>query len=169
MKLNRKDSYDSKEDTMKHIEKVGLFMQQIIKSLIFRSEYHDDSKLGPEEKPTFDEMTPKLRGTTYGSKEYRKFTSQMKVAMKHHYEHNRHHPEHFENGIDDMTLVDIIEMLCDWKAATLRHEDGDIIKSMEINSNRFNISPQLKRIIENTIKDFHWSKDFHFNHREVSK
>lgn len=51
-----------------------------------------------------------------------------------------------------MNLVDIIEMLCDWKAATLRHADGDIYKSIEINQKRFGYSDELKSIFINTIK-----------------
>lgn len=41
--------------------------------------------------------------------------------------------------------------VCDWKAAVMRHADGDINKSVEINTKRFNISPQLVAIIKNTI------------------
>jgi len=78
----------------------------------------------------------------------------MKPAVDHHYEMNRHHPEHFADGIDGMNLLDIVEMLCDWKAATLRHKDGDLRKSIETNAVRFKISPQLKRIILNTIDLF---------------
>ena len=38
---------------------------------------------------------------------------------------NRHHPEHFgEDGIRGMNLPDVVEMLCDWKAASERTKDG---------------------------------------------
>ena len=47
--------------------------------------------------------------------------------------------------------LDILEMLCDWKAATLRHKDGDIRKSIEINQKRFGYSDELKRIFLNTL------------------
>ncbi len=76
----------------------------------------------------------------------------MKVALDHHYAQNRHHPEHYKNGIDDMTLVDLVEMLCDWKAATLKHNDGNILRSLEINSKRFNMSPQVYNILKNTVE-----------------
>jgi len=46
----------------------------------------------------------------------------MKPAIEHHYKNNRHHPEHFNNGIDEMNLVDLIELLCDWKAASERNK-----------------------------------------------
>lgn len=42
-------------------------------------------------------------------------------------------------------------MFIDWKAATERHADGDIIKSIEINKNRFKISDQLIKILLNTV------------------
>ena len=50
-----------------------------------------------------------------------------------------------------MNLLDIIEMLCDWKAATKRHNNGNIIKSIEQNQKRFRYSNELKQIFLNTI------------------
>ena len=75
-----------------------------------------------------------------------------KVAhiIAYHYENNRHHPEHFENGINDMTLVDLVEMFCDWKAATERHPSGNLLSSISINGKRFNMSAQLEQIFRNT-------------------
>jgi hypothetical protein len=42
-------------------------------------------------------------------------------------------------------------MLCDWRAAALRHADGDIWKSIEINQKRFGYSDELKEIFKNTL------------------
>jgi hypothetical protein len=56
--------------------------------------------------------------------------------------------------VNDMNLVDLIEMFCDWKASSTRHNDGNIRKSIEINGNRFNLSPQLIKIFENTAELF---------------
>lgn len=50
-----------------------------------------------------------------------------------------------------MSKIDLLEMLCDWKAATLRHNDGDIRKSVEINQERFGYSDELKQILLNTL------------------
>lgn len=63
-------------------------------------------------------------------------------------------PEHYENGIKDMGLADIVEMICDWKAATMRHVDGDIRKSIVLNQDRFNYSDDLKLIFLNTANMF---------------
>lgn len=147
-------SYDSKEDTEKHIETVRYFIDLIISELSHRKTKHDQSKLSVHEKPIFDNYTPKLKNSTYGSDEYKEFLKEMKVALDHHYKSNRHHPEHFENGIKDMNLIDIIEMFCDWKAATLRHDDGDIKKSVVINKERFGYTEELERLFNNTIKIF---------------
>lgn len=53
--------------------------------------------------------------------------------------------------INDMNLLDLLEMMIDWKAASERHNDGNIRKSIEINGKRFEMSPQLIRIFENTV------------------
>jgi len=146
-------NYDSREDTTKHIMRVRKLVRRFRNLLNVRSINHDDSKMSSPEKETFDRVTPKLKSLTYGSAEYRKTLAEMKTALEHHYANNRHHPEHFENGIDEMTLVDVVEMLCDWKAASERHDDGDIMKSIEINQERFNLSDQLANILKNTVLD----------------
>lgn len=53
--------------------------------------------------------------------------------------------------INSMDLVDIIEMLCDWYAATHRHDNGDIGKSIEMSEKRFGINEQLSQLFRNTI------------------
>jgi hypothetical protein len=124
--------------------------------LLNRAREHDQSKLSDPELSTFVEMTPKLAASTYGSDEYKKFLAEMKPTLDHHYAKNSHHPEHHKDGINDMTIIDLIEMLCDWKAATMRHNDGNIRKSIEINAKRFNIDSQLTKILENTVKEMGW-------------
>lgn len=141
-------------ETLLHIQKVQHFVNRIIHELMRRAEAHDESKLDHPEVALFTEHTPKLAGCTYGSAEYDEFRKALGPALKHHYAHNRHHPEHFKNGVEDMNLIDLIEMFCDWKAATLRHNDGNIRKSIEKNAERFHISPQLIRILENTADVF---------------
>lgn len=137
-------AYDSRVDTRKHINEVRKLLQKVIANLRLRAFNHDASKLNEPEKSTFDLYTPKLRNTTYGSEEYKCYLEAMKPALDHHYSHNQHHPEFWANGIRDMSLLDIIEMLCDWKAATLRHADGSLAKSIEINQKRFGYSDEMK-------------------------
>lgn len=150
--------YDSSGDTKEHIAAVRSLMNEIKSCLSLRDYHHDKSKLSDEEKPIFDEYTPKLKESTYGSKEYKRFLKEMKPALDHHYRFNSHHPEHYSNGIDGMSLIDVIEMLADWKAATERHDNGDILTSLKINRKRFSMSDQLYRILKNTVKELEWDK-----------
>ena len=149
--------YDSSKDTKNHIETVQAFMLDVLVKIMKRATCHDASKLEEPEKSMYDEFTPKLRAMTYGSDEYKSCLAAMGEALKHHYEVNSHHPEHFENGVNGMTLLDLVEMLADWKAATQRHADGDILKSLEINKKRFGMSDQLAEIFENTVREMGWS------------
>jgi hypothetical protein len=147
------DKYSSIYETKKHLDKVRDSILTIAGELHKRGLAHDDSKMRTPEVELFDIYTPKLAGCTYGSDEYKQFLLELKPALDHHYAKNRHHPEHFENGIRGMNLVDIVEMFCDWYAATKRHNDGDIMKSIAINQDRFGYSDDLRIIMENTYKD----------------
>lgn len=147
---------DCINDTQEHINQVRKFMNEITTELYQRAIEHDKSKMEEPELSIFVEYTPKLASTTYGSDEYKEHLKGMQKGLKHHYEHNSHHPEHWDEGVNDMSLLDIVEMLADWKAATKRHNDGDMLKSLEINKQRFGISDQLYKILYNTIKELGW-------------
>lgn len=149
-------TYDSTADTLKHAQRVGELMTQPIRELVARSVCHDRSKTEDPELAVFDEFTPKLRASTYGSDEYKGYLAEMKVGLDHHYAANRHHPEHFETGINGMTLVDLLEMLADWRAATERHADGSMDRSLTIQKERFAISDQLDAVLWNTARHFGW-------------
>lgn len=140
------------KETWEHIHNVEKFLNEVIIELKTRALTHDRSKIESEiEASTFEIYTPLLKDCTYGSEQYKQFLESMKPALDHHYKNNRHHPEHFKNGVDGMTLIDLVEMLCDWKAATLRHKDGNISKTLDINKKRFSMSDQLYNIFKNTI------------------
>ena len=151
--LNEKHA-NSTLETHNHIKEVQKNISIILKDLLDRSLIHDDSKLISPELEIFGEHTPELSKVEYGSSEYKELLSKIKPAIDNHYSKNRHHPEHWPNGIEDMTLIDLCEMLCDWTAATKRNKNGNIRKSIEINSQKYNISPQLKKIFENTVREF---------------
>lgn len=141
-------------ETQKHIELVRKFIRLFTDKLTTRGVDHDRLKMKSPEVEIFTEFTPKLANTTYGSDEYKEFLEQMKPALEHHYANYRHHPEHFVDGVNDMNLIDLVEMICDWKASTLRHNDGNLLKSIEINAQRFGMSEQLTQILINTAKLF---------------
>lgn len=146
-------SYDSRPDTLAHIARVQELVELAVQNLRIRSTTHDASKLVEPELAIFDEYTPKLKDSTYGSAEYQGFLDGMGEALRHHYAANSHHPEHYEDGIAGMSLLDLIEMLCDWKAATERHADGDLVRSIWQNQERFGYSDVLRDILCNTARE----------------
>lgn len=150
--------YDSKADTEKHILRVRQLLTMVSDELTKRGLNHDKSKLNNPEKECFDEFTPKLKDSTYGSDEYKGFLKKLKVALDHHYSENTHHPEHYDNGVSGFDLFDLVEMFFDWKAATERHANGDIYKSIEINKKRFEISEQICNIFRNTANRLGYKK-----------
>ena len=143
-------NFDSEDDTREHIRQVSGRLKNVCTELRDRGYWHDDSKLGKDEKPIFDVVTPKLRGLTYGTDAYREALKELGAALRHHYQNNSHHPEHYSNGVSGMDLLDLIEMYCDWAAATTRHADGDLGASIEHNSSRFELGPVLTSIFRNT-------------------
>ena len=144
-------TYDSTQDTIDHIAQVQEVLERAITDLRKRSIDHDNSKLREPEKEVFDTYTPKLAETTYGSDEYKAALVGMREGLDHHYAVNDHHPEHFQYGIQDMNLMQLTEMLCDWLAATRRHKDGDIYRSIEQNQERFGYGDEMKRLLLNTV------------------
>jgi hypothetical protein len=149
--------YDSTPDTLRHSLRVAELMGELIKELLDRSVRHDLSKTREPERAVYDEFVPRLRATAYGSVEHRNLVDAMGEGLRHHHAHNRHHPEHFADGVNGMTLVDLIEMLADWKASTERTSPhGDLAASLAINRERFGIAPQLMDVLANTARHFGW-------------
>lgn len=141
-------------ETYKHVRQVGRNITLFVTELLHRADNHDNSKFNEPELSIFAANTEKLAQTKFGTPEYDALLQETKTAVSHHHSKNRHHPEHWPNGIEDMNLIDLVEMLADWKAATSRMKDGNIRKSIEINAQRYNMSPQLKRIFDNTVREF---------------
>jgi hypothetical protein len=153
-------SYDSTQDTADHIDKVRDRLREIMSNLTARAINHDASKTQDPEKPGYDILVGALAGNQYGTDAFKTAMQEananpvVKAAIQHHYEANPHHPEHYEQSIAGMSLLDVIEMLADWKGASERH--GPSALTLEYNIKRWNISPQLAAILENTVKELGW-------------
>ena len=147
--------------TLRHIETVRNYINLCVRELLHRGEHHDESKLQEPEAKLFEEVSHELRGLTYGSPEYEESLKKLEPALKHHYAHNRHHIFHFENGICDMNIIDIVEMLCDWKASSLRQDDGNILLDLKKNQEKYGFSDDLYKIFANTFEWMDLEEVFH--------
>lgn len=148
---------DSRPATLLHSLRVGALMVDMLGEGMRRAVEHDLSKTEPPEVELFDKMTPRLASLVYGTPAYAASLAELGPALDHHYGHNPHHPEHHARGVNGMTLVDLMEMIADWKASTERMGGtGDLRKSVRINMERFGITDQLAEILLNTAEHFGW-------------
>lgn len=138
-------------DTWNHIHRVQELLNHMSIELVKRGHAHDQSKLKSPEVEGFAKAK-ELKSLKYPSPEYDASLKELEDTLAHHYANNRHHPQHFKNGINDMNLLDIIEMFCDWKAGSERMNNGNIRTSIDTNAKRFGIDSQLIKIMENTIE-----------------
>lgn len=141
--------YDSTAETLRHIHRVRDHLNTVIAVLLERGRVHDASKFSAEEKPVFDAIYPRLRGLAYGSPEHAALAAEARPALLHHYRRNSHHPEHYADGIAGMDLFDLVEMFCDWKAASERNPADGV--RLDHNARIFAIAPQLAAILANTL------------------
>lgn len=145
---------DCVKDTRKHIREVQNNLTIIIAELLERLKAHDDSKFSDIELETYTRVTPRLKNLEYGSQEYKDNIADLGAAVQHHYQNNRHHPEYCGGDYKNMDLVDLVEMLMDWLAATKRHTTGNIYKSIKVNQERFGYGDDLAQIFNNTISRY---------------
>lgn len=123
-------------------------------SFLKRLFIHDFSKYMPFEAKIYSQSIQTLKNTTYGTPSYTKAEDEVRPAIDHHYKFNRHHVKFHKNGINDMTFIDILEMIIDWASAIKRHKDGDLNRSLEYNKKRYEMSEQLFGIFKNTINEY---------------
>jgi hypothetical protein len=152
-------AFDSRPATFAHSLRVGALMVDALQEGMRRAVRHDLSKTQTPEVEAFDVATPKLAGLVYGTQAYADSLAELGPALTHHYANNPHHPEAHEHGINGMTLIDLLEMIADWKASTERMGGtGDLRRSVEINMDRFGINPQLAQVLLNTAEHFGWTQ-----------
>lgn len=143
--------------TLAHVRRVGELLVEFSHRLSVRAVNHDASKFSSTEFDAFAKATPQLAALTYGSDEYKAALKAIGPAVTLHQGLNSHHPEFYLHGVNEMDLLDLVEMVCDWKAAGERHADGSFERSIEIGVKRFDLSPQLVAILRNTARRLGWS------------
>ena len=172
---------DSKSATMEHKAEVKRVGTKFVRSLEIRLIVHDKSKLKDPEKRYLDQFSEKLKGYTYMSDEYKEVLEKMEPGLDHHYTNNDHHPQFYKiwicdaclevfktepeickcgdsrfsekSDVSQMSLLSIMEMIIDWCAAVKRHDDGNILHSIEENQKRYGYGDELKQIFINTVKE----------------
>ena len=140
-----------KEAIYAHKDLVKQSLYDMGLDLTVRSRMHDMSKFSPEEQEIYERVTPKFKDLKYGTPEYEAVKAELGPALEHHYTHNDHHPEHFENGVADMNAMQLNECIADVYAVIRRNPTASVTESMETWRDKYKIEPQLYSIILNTI------------------
>lgn len=126
-------------DVEKHRLWVAFYVLKACTALIKRAVHHDLSKFDSIERSGFEKYLPGLREVEYGSFEYYERMKVLQTSLDHHYQVNSHHPEHYPGGYHDMSPLDKVEMMCDWRAAIKKHKGSTLRSSLEINEKRFHL------------------------------
>ena len=120
---------------IRHKEIVEKNFDKFIARLNERKITHDESKIKEDEFSGFEILDSDEVFKKFGTPEYKELIEKNE-GIKLHYERNSHHPEHFEEGIDEMNIFDIIEMVIDWKSAAETY-NNDFEKSLDYSIKRF--------------------------------
>lgn len=109
--------------TSEHIERVRRCLHRLADAtphgdeLRERAAVHDASKFGDTEREPYIWMTEyhRCRRSQEPFEYPDGMDERVRRAIEHHVTTNRHHPD-FHDDPNDMTDVDLIEMVCDWTA-----------------------------------------------------
>ena len=133
---------------------VGYYLSKFAFKLLWRAVVHDLSKFSHFELKHHSRIVPTVRGMKYGSPEYKAELESIQPAVDYHHARNSHHPEYYKNGFADMSMCDLVELLCDWRAACRRHKPhGDVIRSIRINQEKYRYSADYKEMLEKIAKE----------------
>lgn len=148
------EQIDTEEYIKGHISRVRKHINTFVQLLLKRAMNHDKSKLEEPEFSWWKEMDSEPR-YPYGSEEYKQKIKKWNKVFKHHYKYNRHHPEHYDYGVSEMTLVDIVEMMCDWLGYKDTITISEALKVCDEQMKRYNISDDVRQIIFNTLLSYY--------------
>ena len=131
---------------------VKFFITKIIEELSHRANVHDSSKYSNDETVGFVKAIP-YTNIKWGSTDIpNDIANSLQDSLLIHHSRNDHHPEYFENGIEDMDLIQLLELACDWRAAMIRHKNFDIDETICVGQTRFKFCDSIARILQNTLE-----------------
>lgn len=131
---------------------VGYFLSRVIEELTRRAVLHDVSKYSDSEFQGFIQSAYYVLGPWGKENIPDEVRKRLRESMTKHHEANDHHPEHFQCGMEDMDLIQLLEMAIDWKSAMIRHGNFDIEENVRVGQTRFGYPDFFAKILVNTLK-----------------
>lgn len=119
---------------------VSATLRAIAYELMRRADLHDQSKLSLDEFEGFAKINVVGRENEYGSDEYYAALKSVDPnPIPVHYSRNDHHPE-FHDKISDMDFPQLVEMVCDWYAASVAYGRTSFQGSLTVSFDRWEFS-----------------------------
>lgn len=134
-----RDTIIHKGYVMKSCEKLASYLEKEgainhAKMLRERAKIHDNTKISCEDE--LHALSSIIRDKESLKDSSKQLLQIKQDAIKLHWKHNTHHPEHFKTPMD-MSRLDVMEMCCDWHARSTQYKTDflDFVKKRQ--SNRF--------------------------------
>ena len=130
---------------LRHIMTVQALLRRFARQLLNRADNHDLSKLAPDELGGMIEIDSIADKFRLNSPEYMAALSG--TAIKLHRSRYSHHPEYHLNGVEDMNIFDLVEMVCDWKVANQLRGHPEWKKSVGMMAERLSLSSEYVLLV----------------------
>jgi pterin-4a-carbinolamine dehydratase len=131
---------------IRHITLVQSHMRRIAAELQRRALVHDLSKWTLDEFGGFVLLNEADKKYGYGSDKYKAALKAVN-AVGLHTSRNSHHPEFHPEGVDGMGLFDLIEMICDWLAASEVYGTTSLEQSLQMSIERFGLDEKQALVV----------------------
>lgn len=131
----------------RHRAIVSATLRAVAYELMRRADLHDQSKLSLDEFEGFAKINKVGREHDYGSDEYYAALKAVEPnPIPLHYSRNDHHPE-FHAKITDMEFPELVEMVCDWYAASVAYGKTSFQNSLTVSFGRWAFTDGQKFLI----------------------
>ena len=138
---------------MRHRNMVNYALNEMADELRTRGRVHDLSKLQYDEFVGYIGINVAARQYEFGSDELKAAIAEQGDSVRLHYRRNQHHPEWYDSP-DSMTLMNVIEMVIDWWAASMAYggnSKGDVRRSRDEMYKRYEFSEGQRWVIDQMV------------------
>lgn len=140
-------------EILRHNGIVSHLLRQLARKLEERADLHDNSKFNWDELEGFIEFKALARVHPFGTEAYYQAQEKYKPAIDLHMSRNPHHPEYYGGDLNKMSLIDFMEMICDWTGATITYARLNFEEGLEVQKQEFDIQPHHLYLIRLIAKE----------------
>ena len=144
-----------------HREEVADALYALADAISRRARIHDRDKLKGKNFRDYVEVSKIGRTHPFGSEAYAEAMKPHKAeggVVDRHFKANPHHPEFYDIPKVQMNFLDIIEMVCDWRAAARTYGTGRLSESVAYQKQNMDLDACQWWLVDEVI---HWIERSH--------